>query len=47
MNIEYFTENETFYIDLADRPGNGTIELEDGILLDIDKNGRALGLDID
>jgi len=47
MNIEYFPETDSLYIDLADRPGADTIELENGILLDIDKNGRAVGLDID
>jgi len=47
MKIEYFPESDSLYIDLADRPGVDTREIEEGILLDIDAQGRAVGLDID
>lgn len=47
MKIEYFPETDTLYIDLADRPGVDTREIEEGIVLDVDENGRAVGLDID
>jgi uncharacterized protein YuzE len=47
MKIEYFPETDSLYIDLADRPGTDTHEIEEGIVLDIDAHGRAVGLDID
>lgn len=47
MRIEYFPETDSLYIDLADRPGADTREIEEGIVLDVDENGRAVGLDID
>jgi uncharacterized protein YuzE len=47
MKIEYFPETDSLYIALTDRPGADTREIEDGIVLDIDENGHAVGLDID
>lgn len=47
MKIEYFPETDSLYIELADRPGADTREIEEGIVLDIDENGKAVGLDID
>lgn len=47
MKIEYFPETDSLYIDLVDRPGTDTREIEEGIILDIDEQGRAVGLDID
>ncbi len=47
MRIEYFPDTDSLYIDLADRPATHTREIEEGILLDMDENGRAVGLDID
>lgn len=47
MKIEYFPDTDSLYIDLADRPGADTREIEDGIILDVDEFGRAVGIDID
>jgi len=47
MKIEYFPVTDSLYIDLADRPGADTREIEEGIVLDVDEHGRAVGLDID
>ncbi|MBN8247088.1 MAG: DUF2283 domain-containing protein [Verrucomicrobia bacterium] len=47
MKIEYFPDTDSLYIDLADRPGADTREIEEGIVLDVDEHGRAVGLDID
>ena len=47
MRIEYFPETDSLYIDFADRPGADTREIEEGIVLDVDEHGRAVGLDID
>lgn len=47
MRIEYFPETDSLYIDLTDRPGSDAREIEAGIILDLDEQGRAVGLDID
>jgi uncharacterized protein YuzE len=47
MKIEYFPETDSLYIELTDRPGADSREIEDGIVLDIDEDGHAVGLDID
>jgi uncharacterized protein YuzE len=47
MRIEYFPETDSLYIDLAERPGTDTVEIGDGIVLDIDADGHPVGLDID
>jgi uncharacterized protein YuzE len=47
MKIEYFPETDSLYIELADRPGVDTREIEEGIVLDIDDQGHAVGIDID
>ncbi|MBC8324164.1 MAG: DUF2283 domain-containing protein [Verrucomicrobia subdivision 3 bacterium] len=47
MKIEYFPDTDSLYIELADRPGADTREIVEGIVLDIDENGKAVGLDID
>jgi uncharacterized protein YuzE len=47
MKIEYFPETDSLYIDLAGRAASDAIELSEGIVLDIDEQGRPVGLDID
>jgi uncharacterized protein YuzE len=47
MKIEYFPETDSLYIDLAGRVASDAIELSEGIVLDIDEQGRPVGLDID
>lgn len=47
MKIEHFPDTDSLYIELADRPGADTREIGEGIVLDIDDQGRAVGLDID
>ena len=47
MKIEYFPETDSLYIELNDRLGTDTREIEAGIVLDLDDQGRAVGLDID
>ena len=44
MKIEYFPDTDSLYIELADRPGADTREIVEGIVLDIDENGRTVGL---
>jgi uncharacterized protein YuzE len=34
--IKYFSETDSFYIQLAERPGADILEIVEGIVLDID-----------
>ena len=47
MKIEYFPATDSLYIDLADRESVDSTEIGDGIVLDLDSQGRPVGLDID
>jgi uncharacterized protein YuzE len=47
MKIEYFPGTDSLYIDLADRESADSTEIGDGIVLDLDAQGRPVGLDID
>ena len=47
MRIEYFPDTDSLYIDLAERAGVDTIEIGDGLVIDVDADGRPVGIDID
>lgn len=47
MRIEYFPETDSLYIELAARPGADVREVDDGIVIDLDADGHAVGIDID
>ena len=47
MRIEYFPETDSLYIDLAERPSADSREIGEGIVLDVDAEGKPVGLDID
>jgi uncharacterized protein YuzE len=47
MKVKYFTDTDTLYIKLNDRTPAETTELSEHILIDIDEDGRAVGLTIE
>ncbi len=47
MRIEYFPETDSLYIDLAERTGVDTMEIGGGVVVDLDQDGRPVGIDID
>jgi len=47
MKVTYFIDTDTLYIQLNDRKSAQTTELNENILLDIDDNGKAVGLTIE
>lgn len=47
MKFHYYSETDTLYIDLADRPGSEVQEVAPGVNLDFDADGRLVGIDID
>ncbi len=47
MRIEYLPDTDTLYIDLVDRPGVDTQEIGVGIVMDLDEQGRPVGIEMD
>ncbi len=47
MRLHYYPETDSLYIDLADRPGVESREVAPGVVLDLDGEGRLVGIDID
>jgi len=46
MKLHYDKETDSLYIDLNSRPGVDSREIEDGLVIDFDEAGRAVGIDI-
>lgn len=46
MKLNYDQETDSLYIDLNARPSVDSREIQDGIVIDFDANGRIVGIDI-
>jgi uncharacterized protein YuzE len=47
MKLQYYPETDSFYIDLAERPGVESREVVPNVVLDFDDKGHLVGIDID
>lgn len=47
MNFHYDKESDSLYIQLSQNPGFDAEEIADGVVVDYDKDGRIVGLDIE
>jgi len=47
MKVKYFIETDTLYIKLNDREAAETTELNENVLVDMDKDGKVVGLTIE
>ena len=47
MKVKYFVDTDTLYIKLNDRESFQTTELNENVLLDMDQNGRVVGMTIE
>ena len=47
MKVRYFIETDTLHIQLSDRKAAETTEINENILVDIDQDGKAVGLTIE
>ena len=47
MKVKYFIETDTLHIKLNDREAAETTELNENVLVDIDKDGKVVGLTIE
>ena len=46
MKLHYYPETDSLYIDLNERPSVDSREIADGLVVDFDAEGRAVGIDI-
>ena len=47
MKVHYYPETDSLYIELLDEPGTDVSEAVPGVNLDLDAEGRLVGIDID
>jgi uncharacterized protein YuzE len=47
MKLHYYPETDSLYIELKNAPGAETLEIVEGLNVDLDENGDVVGLDID
>ncbi len=46
MKLHYDPETDSLYIDFNDRAGVDVLEITDGLVIDVDADGRPVGIDI-
>ena len=47
MRFEYFADTDTLYITLREGPGADAQETADGVVLDLDAEGRVVGIEVE
>jgi uncharacterized protein YuzE len=47
MKLNYYSETDSLYIDLSEKPSAESREVSEGIVLDYDAKGNLVGIDID
>ena len=47
MTLHYYAETDSLYIELKPGPGVETVEVRDGLNVDLDASGDVVGFDID
>lgn len=47
MKIKYFAETDTLYIDIANRPSAETEVISETLMVDLDSDGKPVGITIE
>ena len=47
MKMKYYSDTDSLYIDLSERPSSESLEVAPGIVLDFDDQNHIVGIDID
>lgn len=47
MKLHYYPETDSLYVELKATPGAETLEVADGLNVDLDDKGEVVGFDID
>ena len=47
MRLHYYPETDSLYIELSNAPGAETRQIVEGLVVDLDADGKVVGFDID
>ncbi len=47
MKLHYYAETDSLYVEFKSGPGSQTLEVSDGLNVDLDAAGHVVGFDID
>lgn len=47
MKIHYYSETDSLYVELKEEAGVETLEVADGLNVDVDATGEVVGFDMD
>lgn len=47
MRLSYHPDTDSLYIHLTEKPGVDVVEVSDEVVVDVDKGGVPVGIDID
>ena len=47
MKLNYYPDTDSLYIDMSDTPSAESKVISDGVVLDYDKDGHLVGIDLD
>ncbi len=47
MKLNYYPETDSLYIDMSEKPSVDSKVISDGVVLDYDKDGNLVGIDLD
>jgi uncharacterized protein YuzE len=47
VKVQYFPDTDTLYIELLDTPGVESEEVMEGVVIDYDKEGKVVGIEIE
>jgi uncharacterized protein YuzE len=47
MKLNYYPETDSLYIDMSEKPSTESKVISDGVVLDYDKDGNLVGIDLD
>ena len=47
MKIQYFSDTDTLYIDLANRPSTESTVISESMIVDLDEAGKPVGITIE
>jgi uncharacterized protein YuzE len=45
--MKYYSDTDSLYIDLSERPSSESLEVAPGIVIDFDEQNHIVGIDID
>jgi uncharacterized protein YuzE len=47
MKLNYYPDTDSLYIDMSETPSAESKVISDGVVLDYDKDGKLVGIDLD